>query len=110
MNCCEKWCNDLRRFWEHKEIENIVSLFDENVIYYEMPKEKVNSIRDIRQMWEEIKEQNTDNIELDILCINGNKCVANYILNDTTTYDMIYEIKLNDCGKCIYFKQWYMEL
>lgn len=109
MNICEKWCNDLKQFWEHKEIDSIVNLFDENVIYYETPKLKINSISDIQQMWEEIKGQNTTNIKLNILCIDNKKCVANYILNDTTTYDMIYEIELNDKGKCVYFKQWYME-
>ena len=44
MNMCEKWCEDLKSFWEQKDIDNIISLFDENVIYYETPKEKVNSI------------------------------------------------------------------
>lgn len=38
-----------------------------------------------------------------------NFLVANFIMNDNgTIVDMIYEIKLNEKGKCIYFKQWYM--
>lgn len=110
MNRYEKWCNDLKQFWTNKDIDNIINLFEENVVYYENPKMKIDSINEIRKMWEEIKEQNTNNIELKILCMDNNKCIANYILNDNISYDMIYEIELNEENKCIYFKQWYMEL
>lgn len=110
MNNLEKWCNDLLKYWQNKDINNIINLFDVDVIYYETPKMKINGINNIRKIWKEIKDQNTSNIELNILCQSNNKCMANYILHDTITYDMIYEIELNENNKCIYFKQWFMEL
>lgn len=109
MNKFEKWCNDLKYFWEHQEIESIINLFDEQVVYYENPKMRLASISEIRKIWEEIKEQNVDSIEFKILCIDHNKCIVNYILNDKTSYDMIYEIELNQEDKCTFFRQWYME-
>lgn len=109
MNKFEKWCNDLKQFWQSKDIDKIIDLFDKDIIYYETPNTKINSVEEIRKMWEEIKEQNTNDIELRILCVNNNKCIANYILNDSISYDMIYEIELNNENKCTYFKQWYME-
>jgi len=109
MDKCEKWCNNLREFWKNKQIDNIMDLFDRNVVYYETPKVRINSIDEIRKAWEEIKNQNTDDIELKVLCIDNKKCIANYILNDKVSYDMIYEIELNDENKCIFFRQWYME-
>ena len=106
-NNVEKWCNDLLIFWKKKEIENILNLFDKKVEYYETPNEKIT---DIRKVWEEIKNQDTENIEFTILCQSNNKCVANYIIRGKETYDMVYEIILNENNQCIYFKQWYMEV
>ena len=109
MNNCEVWCEDLKKYWQSKQIDKIIDLFDSNVLYYETPRKKLNSFDDLKALWEEIKEQKTDNIGLKVLCISNNKCIANYILNDVVSYDMIYEIELNKENKCIYFKQWYME-
>ena len=39
-------------------------------LYYETPTEKINTIKEIRKMWEEIEEQNTSDIEFNILCEN----------------------------------------
>ena len=35
-----EWCIELLNNWKSKNIENIVNLFDEQVEYYETPKEK----------------------------------------------------------------------
>ena len=105
-----EWCIELLNNWKSKKIENIVNLFDEQVEYYETPKEKINTIKEIEKMWEEIKEQKTNNIEFNILCQNNECCIVNFILKDVVSYDMIYQIKLNENNKCIFLKQWYMTI
>lgn len=110
MSNLEKWCCNLKQYWIDKDINNIISLFDEDVEYYESPNMKIVGINNIKKMWEEIKEQNTSNIEYRVLCESDNKIIANYTLKDTISYDMVYEIVLNKNNKCIYFKQWYMEM
>ena len=105
-----EWCIELLNNWKSKNIENIVNLFDEQVEYYETPKEKINTIKEIEKMGEEIKEQKTNNIEFNILCQNNECCIVNFILKDVVSYDMIYQIKLNENNKCIFLKQWYMTI
>lgn len=105
-----KWCKNLKKYWQEKDINNIINLFDENVEYYETPNQKLSSSEELRMVWEEIKDQDTKNIEVKILCTENNKCIANFLLTGKETYDMIYEIVLNENNKCTYFKQWYMEL
>ena len=102
------WCLKLKENWQLKDVEQIMKLFDEKVKYYETPTLKINTIQEIKQMWEEIESQNTDNIN--IICQNDEFWKVNFILKDKISYDMIYQIKLNNENKCIYLKQWYMEV
>ena len=108
MNNIELWCHNLTNFWQRKEINKIIDLFDQNVIYYEEPNHKI-SFNELKSVWSEIKDQDTSNIEYKILVEKNNRCVANFLLHGNTTIDMIYELELNKENRCIYLKQWYME-
>lgn len=110
MNKFNNWCSNLKNYWQEKNIEEILNLFSEEVEYYEDPHTKLTSFEEVQQVWEEIKNQNTINIEYKILCTENNKCIVNFILIDNPTYDMIYELILDDNNKCTYFKQWFMEM
>ncbi len=102
------WCESLKKYWQEKNINKILELFDESVTYYEEPNNTI-TYNELINVWSEIKEQDTTNIEFNILVEEENKCIANFILKTKSTIDMIYEIRLNNENKCIYFKQWYME-
>lgn len=102
----DKWCNDLKEYWLQKDINAILELFDNQVEYYETPFQKV---KDIELVWQDIKIQEITSLEYKILGVKDNIVVANFVMNDNGEIaDMIYEIRLNNLGKCDYFKQWYM--
>ena len=57
-----KWCVRLLNNWKQKNVDNIVNLFDEKVEYYETPKEKTNTMNEIRKMWEDIPLINEEDL------------------------------------------------
>lgn len=106
-----KWCLELKENWKIKDVEKVIQLFDENIEYYETPKVKIENLSEIKLLWEEIKKQsNKCDINFFIMSQNDESCVVNFILTDIVSYDMVYYIKLNEDNKCIFLKQWYMEI
>lgn len=100
------WCEKLKQYWIQKDIPKILDLFEGNVEYYETPFQKVDNLKSV---WKDIESQKLKSLEYKIIGEKDNVVVANYIMNDNgTIVDMIYEIQLNENGKCTYFKQWYM--
>ena len=128
MSNIDNWCQSLTNFWQQKDINKIIDLFDQNVIYYEEPNHKI-SFNELKNVWSEIKDEDMikniikevidkcpddlkffdESIKKNILVENNNRCVANFLLHGNTTIDMIYEIEINKENKCNYLKQWYME-
>ena len=107
----ENWLNKLKKYWFNKDIENAVSLFSKTVYYQETPFMKpYTTIDEINQEWQHIKDENIQNIEINLLAIEGNVIIAQWILKQNNKhYDGIYEIKFNELNECIYFKSWEME-
>jgi len=67
------------------------------------------TIEEINQEWQHIKNENIQDIEINILAIDENILIAHWILKQNDKdYDGIYEIKFNNNSECIYFKSWEM--
>lgn len=107
------WLDNLEKFWKLKDVSSILDMFDKNVKYYETPFENLqnnnNQFDKVELAWHDIDNHNIQKLYYKILGFKENVVVANYILElDNRIVDMVYEIELNNEGKCIYFKQWYM--
>ena len=109
-NFAKKWLNQLRDYWFKKDIDGAVSLFKKTTFYQKTPFMKpYTSFEEIHEEWQHIKDENIQNIEINILAIDNNMIIAHWTLKQNDeNFDGIYEIKFNDNLECIYFKSWEM--
>lgn len=102
--------NKLKTYWFNKDIDKVVSLFNKTTFYQESPFMKpYTTLEEIRDEWQHVREENIQNIDIDVLAIDGNVVVAEWILKQNDTeFVGVYEIKFNESLECIYFKSWEM--
>lgn len=107
----EQWLSKLKEHWFNKDIESAVSLFTKTIFYQETPFMKpYTTLDEIREEWQHIKNENIQNIEFNVLAIDGFTVIVQWILKQNNqNFDGIYEIKFNDNFECIYFKRWEMK-
>lgn len=107
----EEWLNKLKDYWFNKDIESAVSLFKNTTFYQETPFMKpYTTLKEIREEWQHIKNENIQLIEIKPLAIDGYTLIAQWILKQNNqNFDGIYEIKFNENLDCIYFKSWEMK-
>lgn len=106
----EEWLQQFRENWDNKDVEKVLSLFTEDVTYYETPTEKL-APEELENEWKNIKEQEDIRLELDLFSSDGNKHTVQWELSyisDGKRNELrgIYLIKLNENGKCIEFWQY----
>lgn len=106
----ENWLNKLKKYWFDKDVDNAVLLFKNTTYYQETPFMKpYTTFEEIVKEWQHVKEENIQNIEINLLAIDGYTVIAEWILKQNdVNYDGIYEIKFNNELECIYFKSWEM--
>lgn len=106
----ENWLNKLKEFWLNKDIDSALTLFQNTTFYQETPFMKpYTTFNEIREEWQHVKNENIQNIEIEILAIEDYTVIAHwYLKQNDIIFDGIYEIKFNDKLDCIYFKSWEM--
>lgn len=106
----EQWLWKLKKYWFNKDIDGAVSLFNKTTFYQETPfMNPYTTIDEIEKEWQHVKDENIQNIEFNILAIDNNKVIVNWILKQNNEdYDGIYEIKFDEELNCVYFKSWEM--
>jgi len=106
-----EWLNKLKEYWFRKDIEKATSLFVKTSFYQETPFDEVyTKFEEIVQEWQHIKSQDIKNIKFNILAIDRNILIVNWIFErDITIFNGIYEIRFNDNLECVYFRSWEME-
>jgi hypothetical protein len=112
----EEWIKKLGEGWKNLDPNSVMDLFDKNNIEYfeEATDEPVTTWEDVKELWDVVPNNQKDvEFHSKIICQKENWALINW---QVTRYsisqqvkqfkDGIFEVKLNEAGKCIYFKQW----
>jgi len=104
------WLDKFKNGWLNKDVDTILSLFDEKVEYWETPNKKVD-VDGLENEWQAIRSQDNINLELSVFSSHDNRHTIKWRLSyiDQQTIQQnwagIYLIELNDKNICTYFYQ-----
>lgn len=111
----ELWINEFMDSWKELDWERTLKTLDKNVKYYENPiDEPCKSFDEVINLWNVVKDNQKDiEYSYKIISYDDNICIINWQMKRTLVngninqeIDGIFEISLNNEGKCTLFKQW----
>lgn len=111
----EKWTKEFMESWKELDWKRTLETLDKNVEYYENPIDKpCQNFEEVTNLWNVVEENQKDiSYEFEIISYDENTCIINWQMNRTMTksgakqqIDGIFQVSINDEGKCTYFKQW----
>lgn len=107
----DQWLYKFNDSWKNHDIGSIVSLFDENVIYWETPFKRLHSLFALKNEWAVIKNQFDIQLTTSVYSEQNSRYTIKWTLFYTNEshqrkhWSGIYLIELNEQGKCTYFYQ-----
>ncbi|MCI8460061.1 MAG: hypothetical protein HFE81_01560 [Bacilli bacterium] len=109
------WVREFMDSWKELDYQRTLKTLDKNVLYYENPIDNpCKDFDEVINLWNVVAD-NQKNIEYkyEIISFNEELCIVNWQMKRTMTasnirqeIDGIFQISINDKGKCTYFKQW----
>ncbi len=104
------WLNAFKQNWLNKDTNGVLSLFTDNVNYYESINEKIADKNDLKIIWNDVMLHRDINVNLELFSSEGNKHTVIWKLDykvddDYYSYSGIYLIRLNEQGLCDLFVQ-----
>lgn len=109
-NNISEWLENFKTCWINKDINSLMSLFTDNVEYYETPFQKLIGKEKVSEVWQEIKAQENINLELELYCSEKNKHAVKWELDfisngQSLGYRGVYLIELDRNNTCFSFYQ-----
>lgn len=106
----EEWLKNFKRYWESKELDMMMSLFTDDVVYFETPFVQVKSKEELLKEWQGVLLQDDISVEYEIFSEVDGKSAVLWGLSykkDEVRHDLkgTYFIELNREGRCTYFLQ-----
>lgn len=113
----QEWTTLMMESWRKLEGAKTADLFSEDVEYYEtLDSPPCDSFAAVKRLWEVVPEnQSNISYKFEVISTNDDCGIINWIMHRTFKtetsvlnqyIDGIFQIKLNENGKCCYFKQW----
>ena len=111
----DTWTKEFMESWKELDWERTLRTLDRNVEYYENPIDApCNSFDDVVNLWNVVGDNQKDiQYTYKIVAYNEGTCIINWHMTRVMTsndikqeIDGIFQISLNEDGKCTSFKQW----
>ena len=109
------WTKEFMESWKELDWQRTLKTLDKEVKYYENPiDEPCKTFEDVVGLWSVVGDNQKDiDYKFEIVSYNENTCIINWQMTRTMTannirqeIDGIFQVSVNDEGKCTYFKQW----
>lgn len=111
----EEWAKEFMNSWKALDWKRTLETLNKNVEYYENPLDKpCSNFVEVTNLWNIVADNQKDiDYSFKIISFNDEYCIINWrmtrVMTKTDTkqeIDGIFQISLDDNGKCTYFKQW----
>lgn len=112
-----EWTTKFMESWKALDGKKTAELLAKNVKYYETPNgEPCASWKEVLDLWEVVPFNQKDiTYSFDIVCYSQDVCIINWKMKRVfikgfkeikQNINGIFQISLDNEGKCIFFKQW----
>lgn len=111
----EEWLNKLKNVWEKRDPASVVTLCADKFLWFETPfAEPYSTKEQLLKEWQCVLNQEDISVSYEILSVEDTTGIARW--NATFTrlpseekafLDGIFQVILDDKGKCTEFHQWY---
>ena len=111
----DKWTKEFMESWKELDWERTLKTLDKNVKYYENTIDSpCDSFDDVVNLWNVVADNQKDiEYKYEIVAYNADTCIINWQMTRVMTknevkqeIDGIFQVSVNDEGKCTFFKQW----
>lgn len=106
-----KWLDEFKAAWSSKDIDKVLSLYADDVEYWENPYVRLENKSRIREEWSAILQQSNIDLNLEVYSSADNKYSViwklSYMNASSIQQDWAgtYLMTLDLSGKCTYFHQ-----
>lgn len=107
----DTWLHNFKQSWLDKDLETVLSLFSDDVIYWETPHKRLNSKKEILAEWQAVLQQHSIVLKLSVYSSIHSKHTVlwelSYLDDNESKYECagVYLVELNQKGQCHYFYQ-----
>lgn len=109
------WIKEFMESWKELDYKRTLNTLSKDVKYYENPiDDPCENFAEVTNLWNVVEENQKDiSYKYEIISYDENVCIINWKMTRTMTktnerqeIDGIFQISLDENGKCNFFKQW----
>lgn len=106
----QEWLEEFRSAWVSGDVERVLSLFADDVVYFENPEDRLESQAELREVWENVKRQEDIELDLEVVLSEGDRYIVEWSLDYMEkevciSHEGFYLVFLEDNGVCSEFWQ-----